>query len=234
MNRCGSVWPRFRFGCAVLCSKGFATKCGVFHRHRHFSSLTDAIIDPKKGSISANVNIVNYSLAGAYIVSYSENGFMLSNGTIIRGPMVSFPQNAFSWRINSAEDINEDSLSLFRVLCPELEILVIGKGAVSEKINQREIMNMCWKYNLGVEVLSTSLAVGTFNFLNFEGRYVAAALIPPICMDVYDERKRLKQLEAARDIQLSIEEKPKIKKLPTPESPTFLKRLVHPLDKDKQ
>ncbi|EUB56162.1 Acyl-CoA dehydrogenase family member 9 [Echinococcus granulosus] len=115
-----------------------------------------------------------------------------------------------------------------------LEVLVIGKGAASEKINQREIINMCWKYNLGVEVLSTPLAVGTFNFLNFEGRYVAAALIPPNRIDVYDDRRQLKQLETARDIRLSIEEKPKIKRLPTPEAPAFLKRLVHPSDKDKQ
>lgn len=76
--------------------------------------------------------------------------------------------------------------------------------------------------------------MGTFNFLNFEGRYAAAALIPPIRRDVYDDRQRLKQLETARDIQLSIEEKSKIRKLPTPEAPTFLKRLMNPLDKDKQ
>ncbi|CDS35580.1 expressed protein [Echinococcus multilocularis] len=234
MNRFGPVWSRFAFRCAALSPEVCTSRVGFFHSHCPLSSVSDAIIDPKKNSISADVNIVNYSLAGAYIVSYNEYGFMLSNGTAIHGPMVSFPQSAFSWRINSASDINEDSLSLFRILCPELEVLVIGKGAASEKINQREIINMCWKHNLGVEVMSTPLAVGTFNFLNFEGRYVAAALIPPNRIDVYDDRRQLKQLETARDIRLSIEEKPKIKRLPTPEAPAFLKRLVHPSDKDKQ
>nr|CUU99618.1 hypothetical transcript [Hymenolepis microstoma] len=187
----------------------------------------DALIDPKKNSVSANVDIVNYSLAGCYIVGYNEHGFQLSNAATIYGPMVSFPQNAFSWNINSAKDINDESISLFRVLCPALEILVIGKGAASEEINQREIMNMCWKYNLGVEILPTSTAIGVFNFLNSEGRYVAAGLIPPIRIDLLGgDLSSLKRLEAARDIQLNITSQPKIRKLPKMEPSKIPKPLI--------
>lgn len=114
MNKFGLVWSRLSLGRGVLCSRGCTIKCGATCDHCHFSSVADAIIDPKKGSISANVNIVNYSLAGAYIVSYSENGFMLSNGTVIRGPMVSFPQSAFSWRVRFS--IYAFQLILFRLI----------------------------------------------------------------------------------------------------------------------
>lgn len=38
-------------------------------------------------------------------------------------------------------------------------------------------------------------AIGTFNYLNGERRYVAAALIPPKRIDVYDERSLIKSIE---------------------------------------
>ncbi|KAG5450972.1 hypothetical protein CSKR_201316 [Clonorchis sinensis] len=41
-----------------------------------------------------------------------------------------------------------------------------------------------------METAETQAAVGTFNFLNSEGRYVAAALIPPRRLDIYDPEDR--------------------------------------------
>lgn len=67
---------------------------------RSFSSNNKgALITPKSSSVSADVDIVNYSLAGLYIVGYNQHGFRLSNNASIYGPMVSFRQNAFSWNV---------------------------------------------------------------------------------------------------------------------------------------
>ncbi|KAM7539861.1 hypothetical protein Aperf_G00000025463 [Anoplocephala perfoliata] len=224
MSATGCLFSGFRLCRNSLHNVAYCSRSVCLNGRRLLSSLGDALVDPKKNSVSANVDIVNYSLAGCYIVGYNEHGFMLSNSSIIYGPMVSFPQNAFSWNVTSAKDINEESISLFRVLCPELEILIIGKGAVSEEANQREIMNLCWKYNLGVEIMPTPSAIGVFNFLNSEYRYVAAALIPPIRIDLFDsDKSSLKQLEAVRDRRLITGDEPKIKKLPLKEPSNLLK-----------
>ncbi|VDL94326.1 unnamed protein product [Schistocephalus solidus] len=119
---------------------------------QNLSSFSDALVDPKKGSSSAEVDIVNYSLDGVYLVGYNQYSFVLSNGVKMYGPVAAFPKNVFSWN---------------------------------------------------------PTAIGTFNFLNAEERYVAAALIPPIRLDVFDtDRRILKQLADGRELRKAIAETP--------------------------
>ena len=58
------------------------------------------------------------------------------------------------------------------------DILVIGVGDAGNKVDQKIIQYMKQK-KINLEILSTERACATFNFLNSEHRYVAAALIPP-------------------------------------------------------
>lgn len=77
-------------------------------------------------------------------------------------------------------DINESALSLFYVIEPKLDVLVIGIGDKVENYNfYKELMPLSKKMRTSFEVLPTEHACTTFNFLNAEGRNVAAALIPP-------------------------------------------------------
>lgn len=94
--------------------------------------------------------------------------------------MAIFPRMIFVWNVDSIEDVDEHSLSLFCVMEPKLDILVIGTGdaEVTPQLVQR-IKAITKKYKLTVEVLKTEAAIATFNFLNAESRVVAAALIPP-------------------------------------------------------
>lgn len=61
-----------------------------------------------------------------------------------------------AWNIASEDDINEESLSLFTILDPKIEILVLGLGnsvitpAVSAKIHA-----VTRKFKINVEVLGT-------------------------------------------------------------------------------
>lgn len=90
-----------------------------------------------------------------------------------------------AWNISNYEDINEKTLSLFCVLEPKIDVLVIGTGdnPITPKFSTN-IMKFMKKYNINVEVLPTEQACTTFNFLSGERRVVAAAMIPPALMSV--------------------------------------------------
>lgn len=94
--------------------------------------------------------------------------------------MYIFFRTVISWNIHSIHDVNEDSLQLFSVLEPKLDILVLGTG---DQTNDTDFMLTVIKYSrkhkISVEILPTDQAVSTFNFLNSEGRCVAGALVPP-------------------------------------------------------
>ncbi|CAG2053434.1 unnamed protein product [Timema podura] len=135
------------------------------------------------------VTILNKELElGLMVDSYSQAGFRLNNGMNIIGPMVIFPRSVLSWNVSGPEDINTDSLSLFFVLEPKIDILVLGIGDASfGRDLWRNIHNVMSKYKINVEILPTEQACATFNFLCSEGRYTAAGLIPPIKMSFTDD-----------------------------------------------
>lgn len=113
-----------------------------------------------------------------YIHAYNPLGFLLSSGTRIFGPIAIFPKSVLHWSVKNAEQINEDSLSLFPMLVPKLEIVVIGYGDKNTADNNT-IFRYLKSHNINVEILPSDLACSTFNFLNLERRYVGAAIIPP-------------------------------------------------------
>lgn len=61
-----------------------------------------------------------------------------------------------SWNVGSEKDINEEALSLFFILDPKIEILVLGIGdaVVTPNISAR-INAITRKYRLNVEILGT-------------------------------------------------------------------------------
>lgn len=82
--------------------------------------------------------------------------------------------------MSSIEEITEDSLKLFTVLEPKLDIIVLGYGDQQKDLNfYRNLVPFSKRNRLTFEILPTEQACATFNFLTSEGRYVAGALIPP-------------------------------------------------------
>lgn len=89
-------------------------------------------------------------------------------------------RTVLSWNIKSFHDVNEDSLSLFSILEPKLDILVLGTGdQTNDTTFMLNVIRYSRKHKISIEILPTDQAVSTFNFLNSEGRCVAGALIPP-------------------------------------------------------
>lgn len=126
------------------------------------------------------VSVVNEEERERTLVdSYSKMGFRLNSGIFVMGPVAVFPQMVLQWDVVSAKDINPRSLSLFWLLEPKIEVLVIGVGD-SDYLPNMDIKTRLFlkSKGLNVEVLPTPEAVASFNFMNVDYRNVAAALIP--------------------------------------------------------
>ncbi|XP_025232212.1 NADH dehydrogenase [ubiquinone] 1 alpha subcomplex assembly factor 3 isoform X3 [Theropithecus gelada] len=81
-------------------------------------------------------------------------------------------------QVGSHQDITEESFSLFWMLEPRIEIVVVGTGDRTERL-QSQVLQAMRQRGIAVEVQDTPNACATFNFLCHEGRVTGAALIPP-------------------------------------------------------
>lgn len=137
--------------------------------------------DPSLSSGQTTVNIIQEDQQDMlFFDSFFEHGFKFNNGMRVMGPCVVFPRSLLNWNVADANDINEKSLSLFTILEPRLDIVVIGVGSkeMKEKFNAFPIIRYLRSKRISAEVLPTEQALATFNFLNSEQRYVAGAFIP--------------------------------------------------------
>ncbi|XP_066473490.1 NADH dehydrogenase [ubiquinone] 1 alpha subcomplex assembly factor 3 [Tiliqua scincoides] len=112
-----------------------------------------------------------------FIEAYTNRGFTI-NGDSIVGPCAVLPRAILQWNVGTYKDITAESLSLFRLLEPRIEILVLGTGNRVERLDPAvlKLMRQC---GIAVEVQDTPNACATFNFLTSERRMTAAGLIPP-------------------------------------------------------
>ncbi|XP_074861729.1 NADH dehydrogenase [ubiquinone] 1 alpha subcomplex assembly factor 3 isoform X2 [Carettochelys insculpta] len=111
------------------------------------------------------------------IDSCSSRGFVIGGDRVV-GPCALLPRAILQWNVGSFRDITAESLVLFHLLEPRIEILVLGVG---EKMEQLEpgVLKFMRRRGIAVEVQDTPNACATFNFLVSEHRVTAAALIPP-------------------------------------------------------
>lgn len=112
-----------------------------------------------------------------YIDSYNSRGFTI-NGNRVFGPCALLPQTVVQWNVGSHQDITEESFSIFWMLEPRIEIVVVGTGNKTERLHSQVLQAMRQR-GIAVEIQDTPNACATFNFLCHEGRVTGAALIPP-------------------------------------------------------
>ncbi|XP_067271204.1 NADH dehydrogenase [ubiquinone] 1 alpha subcomplex assembly factor 3 [Pseudorasbora parva] len=125
-----------------------------------------------------SVSVMQKEADGAAIIySYSPNGFNISGNRVL-GPCAVVPPAILQWNVGRHTDITAESLSLFHLLEPRIEVLVVGTGARTERLDP-DVLDFLRKKGIAVEVQDTANACATFNFLSSERRLVAAALIPP-------------------------------------------------------
>ncbi|XP_037092625.1 NADH dehydrogenase [ubiquinone] 1 alpha subcomplex assembly factor 3-like [Pollicipes pollicipes] len=129
----------------------------------------------------------------------SQFGFHLNTGVVVVGPMAVFPRTVLGWNVGSHTDITPASLSLFSIMEPRLDCLVIGTGDRGTTVS-RDVIAFLRQKRIGFEILPTEQAAATFNFMNLERRCVAGAFIPPVDVRLLD--RDLEQLEKVRRREL--------------------------------
>uniref|UniRef100_A0A8C5SH25 NADH dehydrogenase [ubiquinone] 1 alpha subcomplex assembly factor 3 n=1 Tax=Laticauda laticaudata TaxID=8630 RepID=A0A8C5SH25_LATLA len=112
-----------------------------------------------------------------FIENYTNYGFSINGNTVV-GPCAILPHAILQWNVGTYKDIIPDSLTLFCMLEPKIEIVVLGTGAKVERLDP-DILKCLQQRGIAVEVQSTPNACATFNFLVSERRVTAAGLIPP-------------------------------------------------------
>jgi NADH dehydrogenase [ubiquinone] 1 alpha subcomplex assembly factor 3 len=120
------------------------------------------------------------------IDSYSTHGFRLNSGLFICGPAAFFPRTVMHWNVAGPWDVSVASLTLFWLLEPKPDVLVIGVGDKGQKISD-DVRLFFHKRKISVEMLDTATACHAFNFMNADHRNVAAALIPVQTLRLYTD-----------------------------------------------
>ncbi|XP_057668425.1 NADH dehydrogenase [ubiquinone] 1 alpha subcomplex assembly factor 3 [Diorhabda carinulata] len=149
-----------------------------------------------EGSGKTSVHILNKdSDLGILIDGFSQVGFRLNNDFTILGSMVIFPRSVLSWNVEDVSQITEESLSLFTILEPKIDIIVLGVGDKLDNFNfYKDILPFTRKHKIQLEILPTESACSTFNFLNSEGRNVVGAMIPPKTLTATEDDELLSKM----------------------------------------
>lgn len=74
------------------------------------------------------------------------------------GPTILFPKAVFSWNVAGPKFVTAESLSIFGLVEPRIETLIIGTGEelTSQNVG-KAILEISHKYKLNIEVLCTEL-----------------------------------------------------------------------------
>ncbi|PKA60067.1 hypothetical protein AXF42_Ash009751 [Apostasia shenzhenica] len=107
---------------------------------------------------------------------YTDTGFTV-NGVNYVGSLLVVENKIMSWAPKRFSEISAESLSIFKILKPIPEILILGCGKYIEPINP-ELRLFIRSTDMKLEAVDSRNAASTYNILNEEGRMVAAALLP--------------------------------------------------------
>ncbi|KAL6219573.1 hypothetical protein ACLB2K_006779 [Fragaria x ananassa] len=110
---------------------------------------------------------------------YTDTGFKV-NGVDYEGSLLCIGNMLMSWAPKKFSDITPDSLSMFQLMRPIPEILILGCGRYIEPVDP-EVRRFIRSTGMKLEAVDSRNAISTYNILNEEGRIVAAALLPYGC-----------------------------------------------------
>ncbi|KMZ66080.1 NADH dehydrogenase [ubiquinone] 1 alpha subcomplex assembly factor3 [Zostera marina] len=107
---------------------------------------------------------------------YTDTGFTV-NGVEYDGSLLIVNNTVMSWAPKTFSDITRDSLSIFQLLRPIPEILLLGCGKLTQHVSP-ELRKFIRSTGMKLEAIDSRNAASTYNILNEEDRIVAAALLP--------------------------------------------------------
>lgn len=107
---------------------------------------------------------------------FDDTGFKV-NGVKYEGSLICVGNLLMSWSPKKFSEVTPESLSVFQILRPIPEILIIGCGRHIQPVNS-ELRNFVRSTGMKLEAVDSRNAASTYNILNEEGRIVAAAVLP--------------------------------------------------------
>lgn len=142
------------------------------------------------------------------IKKYSKTSFVVNN-VHIRSSVILFPNFYLQWRVRQIDALTIEDLSIFTLLYPPMQILIIGCGQRlwTNRARMAEISAFFRQKGVAVEFLPTNQASATFNILNGEGRDVAAALITIEPVSDFEESELVVGTVASQSQSQSVEPK---------------------------
>uniref|UniRef100_A0A0D9XMR7 NADH dehydrogenase [ubiquinone] 1 alpha subcomplex assembly factor 3 n=1 Tax=Leersia perrieri TaxID=77586 RepID=A0A0D9XMR7_9ORYZ len=108
--------------------------------------------------------------------TYDDTGFMI-NKVKYEGSLLVVENKIMTWSPKTFAEITAESLSIFKVVHPIPEILILGCGRYIQPISP-ELRKFIRSTGMKLEAVDSRNASSTYNILNEEGRPVAAALLP--------------------------------------------------------
>ncbi|KAJ7739846.1 DUF498-domain-containing protein [Mycena metata] len=112
------------------------------------------------------------------VASVSEQGIYLEDGLHLPAACIFIDGKVFLWDVpKSVTQWGREHLTLFEVVVPRPEILILGTG-VELAHPPPSFRSYLTDLGIQVDVMSTRNACSTYNLLAEEGRRVAAALAP--------------------------------------------------------
>jgi NADH dehydrogenase [ubiquinone] 1 alpha subcomplex assembly factor 3 len=78
------------------------------------------------------------------------------DGSFLYGPIAVFPNVCLSWRVAKPKDITPESLKLFFMLQPKLDVLVLGVGSPKNMdLVRKSVIESIRNQKIGLELLPT-------------------------------------------------------------------------------
>jgi uncharacterized protein len=133
---------------------------------------------PPPGSLRLEMMELHKGGPGERVVleGYYSDGFQVF-GKRCGGPIAVLPDLATQWRgVAAPSDITYESLTLFILAKPKLDILIIGTGKRTEMVSPALRAQMR-AHGIVLECMASDKALATFNILAEESRNVGAALL---------------------------------------------------------
>lgn len=110
------------------------------------------------------------------IRGYGDTSFQV-NEVQVNQSVLLFRKSFLLWNARTFEDITVDSLALFSLLHPTIEVLFIGCGELQPSRLPADLVQHFKAKGIVLEASTSVNAAATFNILISEGRNVAAALL---------------------------------------------------------
>lgn len=111
------------------------------------------------------------------VTEYDDGGFVV-NDLNMRGGVALLSDIAMLWKPKRFEEITKESLEVFTIVNPPVEILILGCGPRITHQLDPPLKEFLKVNGIVVEYLDSVNACATFNILNAEDRNVAAAILP--------------------------------------------------------